>query len=172
MLFVAGCGSAARPPASSAGQSFASFAAAADRYASCVRNHGVTSFPSPVVIEQPGRQLIHQPVPSALENTPQFKRAKAACRALLPPSPPNRTQGPAHPARARDKLAFARCLRSHGVPKFPDPSSQGQLTLQMVISAGVDMHAPVVLTAAKACLATAHGAITGAQVVRAIDSAP
>jgi hypothetical protein len=66
-------------------------------------------------------------------------------------------------------LAFARCLRSHGVPDFPDPTSQGRLTVEMVTAAGVDLHAPVVLTAAKVCLPTAHGAITGADVARAVN---
>jgi len=38
-------------------------------------------------------------------------------------------------------LAFARCLRSHGISDFPDPDAQGQLTLQMISAAGVDLNA-------------------------------
>src|SRR3974390_3817263 len=29
-------------------------------------------------------------------------------------------------AYASDKLGFARCLRAHGVPNFPDPNASGQ----------------------------------------------
>jgi hypothetical protein len=66
-------------------------------------------------------------------------------------------------------LAFARCLRSHGVPKFPDPDSRGQLPLETVQAAGVDLHAPAVLTAARACVGVTHGQITMAQVEQAIN---
>ena len=31
-------------------------------------------------------------------------------------------------------LAFAQCMRSHGVPNFPDPTSSGQLNLNGVNS--------------------------------------
>jgi hypothetical protein len=60
-------------------------------------------------------------------------------------------------------------LRSHGISDFPDPNVQGQLTLQMIRAAGVDLHAPSLLSAAKACVGVTHGAITIAAVVRAIN---
>jgi hypothetical protein len=40
------------------------------------------------------------------------------------------------PGKATPILAFAKCLRSHGVTNFPDPTSQGQLTLEMVNAVG------------------------------------
>lgn len=43
---------------------------------------------------------------------------------------------------------------------FPGPTSQGQLTLQMVQSAGVDVHAPVFLRSAKDRISPANEAIT------------
>ena len=42
-------------------------------------------------------------------------------------------------------------MRAHGVSAFPDPTSQGQLTLEMVSGAGVDLQAPSVRSAALAC---------------------
>jgi hypothetical protein len=57
-------------------------------------------------------------------------------------------------------LAVARCLRTHGVPDFPDPTVQGQLTKEMVTAARIDLQAPAVLAAAKICLPKANGAIT------------
>ncbi len=71
-------------------------------------------------------------------------------------------------ARAQYMLAFARCLRSHGVQGFPDPTAQGQLTLEMIRAAGVDLQAPAFLAAAQACLGVTHGAITFQQVEQAI----
>lgn len=34
----------------------------------------------------------------------------------------------AAPSRGDEALAFARCMRSHGVPNFPDPNAQGDFT--------------------------------------------
>jgi hypothetical protein len=60
-------------------------------------------------------------------------------------------------------------MRAHDITEFPDPTNQGQLTLEMITSAGVDLHAPALLTAAKACLPASNGLITGADVERAIN---
>ena len=137
-----------------------------------MRNHGVTNFPDPQIVNQPGQQGIKQAIPVGLADTPQFKAARVACRGILPaPTNGNPAELAAQQhAREQDLLAFARCLRSHGLPDFPDPTSQGQLTLQMITAAGVDLHAPATLTAAKACIGVSHGAVTGADVERAITS--
>ncbi len=37
--------------------------------------------------------------------------------------------GPESPAAAADFLKFAGCMRSHGVPNFPDPGSNGSIDL-------------------------------------------
>ena len=52
---------------------------------------------------------------------PALRSAERACKAYLPPA-----GGPPAKVRAqqlRQELAFARCMRAHGVPNFPDPSS-------------------------------------------------
>jgi hypothetical protein len=170
-LLAAGCGSSSQSSSSSTDPSFQGFAAAAYRYASCMRSHGLNNFPDPQTTEKPGVRMIREAIPPGLEGTPRFAAAKAACRGILPNPGPNSTTQTAAQQHARelDLLAFARCLRTHGLPNFPDPTSQGQFTLQMVTAAGIDLHAPVVLTAAKACIRTANGAITGADVERAIS---
>lgn len=43
-------------------------------------------------------------------------------------------------------LAYAQCLRSHGVPNFPDPTSQGLITY-----GPVDIHSAQYLSANKIC---------------------
>lgn len=110
-------------------------------------------------------------VPRSAAGSPQFKTAQKACRGIMPApgnvSPIQLAQQ--QHAREQNVLAFARCLRSHGVPDFPDPTSKGHLTLQMVTAAGVDLQAPGVLTAAKACIGVSHGAITAADVERAVN---
>ena len=63
-------------------------------------------------------------------------------------------------------LAFARCIRSHGFPSFPDPTSSGELTHEMLANAGINLHQPAVLQAADACVGVTHGVITKAVVAR------
>ena len=47
-------------------------------------------------------------------------------------------------------LTFARCIRSHGSRAFPDPTSSGELTHQMVATAGISLRQPAVLQAGDA----------------------
>ena len=65
-----------------------------------------------------------------------------------------RTARSAAQARVRvtAALAFARCLRGRGFPRFPDPTSTGELSHEMLASAGIDMHQPALLRAADACV--------------------
>ncbi len=41
-------------------------------------------------------------------------------------------------------LAFARCIRSQGFASFPDPTSSGGITHQMVAAVGINLHQPEV----------------------------
>ena len=134
-----------------------------------MRHHGVTGFPDPQVTTTPGGGGVgvRQAVPASAGLSPKFKTAQNACKGILPP-PGGGGPGQEGPSK-QVFLVFARCLRSHGVSNFPDPSAQGQLTLQMIDAAGVDLKAPSFLTAAKACVGATHGQITLALVVRAIN---
>ena len=57
-------------------------------------------------------------------------------------------------------LAYAQCMRSHGVPSFPDPTSQGLITY-----GPVDIHSAQYLSANKMCqhLLPAGSPLTTAQ---------
>jgi hypothetical protein len=170
-LLAAACGSSSS--ASPNAGSPTSFTTAAFRYSSCMREHGLPSFPDPTMTDHNGQQVAYLTATIPINPSRAFKSAQNACRGILPTpnntSPTQRAQQ--QNARERHILAFARCLRSHGIPDFPDPTSEGQLTLEMVSAAGVDLHAPAVLTAAKACLGTTDGAITAADVQRALTGA-
>ena len=60
-------------------------------------------------------------------------------------------------------------MRSHGVANFPDPTAQGDLSVEMVQAQGIDVHAPAVLHVVQTCLPASHGALTPAKVRAAID---
>jgi hypothetical protein len=137
------------------------------RFAACMRDHGVTSFPDPQVTTTPGGNGVgvKMAVPASAAQSPMFKAAQKACQGILPaPGSASERHGPSK----QILLAFAQCLRSHGVSSFPDPGPQGQLTSEMISAAGVNIKAPALFAAAKACLGVTHGAITLADVEHAI----
>jgi hypothetical protein len=162
-LLATACGSSGGP---SGGPSSKNAATAAYQYAACIRHHGVPSFPDPV-IHAGG---ITQQVPASAGFSPAFQAAQKACHGLMQAL----VGGPSQAHRQAKKqylLAFAHCLRGHAISGFPDPTSQGQLSLQMVSAAGIDIHSHAFYTAAKACVGVTHGAITLADVARAVNGA-
>jgi hypothetical protein len=84
------------------------------KVAQCMRAHGVPNFPDPA----PGGGLV---VPNSINvKAPAFEAAQHACANLFPGG------GPSGRASEADKLAMlhlARCIRTHGVPDFPDPTT-------------------------------------------------
>jgi hypothetical protein len=167
-LLVAGCGSSKPPTTSSS--SLKSPITAAYQFSACMRAHGVPGFPDPRVISRPGGQAIGIHVTPALTGSPQFKSAQSACQGIMPgPQSPAEQAAQQH-AKAQHLLAFARCVRAHGVTSFPDPTIQGQINPQMLAAAGVDLHAPSVIRAARACVPASGGAVTQAAISQATGS--
>jgi hypothetical protein len=119
------------------------------------------------VITTPGGGAVgvKQAVPASAGLSPGFKAAQAACRGILPPAV--NADGRHGPSK-QVFLAFAQCLRSHGISNFPDPNGQGHLTLEMIGAAGVDIKGPAFFTAAKSCVGVTHGQIPLAAVEAAI----
>lgn len=99
-------------------------------YSSCMRAHGVPTFPDPS-----GNGGIPKPaVVSALKavGDTRAKAATDACNNLLPsgglgPQSPTLT-----PQQEQDYLNGAACMRAHGFPGFPDPTfPNGQVSLSI-----------------------------------------
>jgi hypothetical protein len=109
-LALAACGSSHN----ASGSSSASRSQALE-LASCMRSHGVPNFPDPGGggggIDLGGTGINPQ--------SPAFKSAQQACRHLAP------AQGGGVVATESQFLAavkFAKCMRVHGFPDFPDPT--------------------------------------------------
>jgi hypothetical protein len=60
--------------------------------------------------------------PSGLDIPPETRRA---CQGLFNRLFPGGTDRPPTPADMSGLLAFARCMRSHGIPDWPDPRPDG-----------------------------------------------
>jgi len=102
----------------------ASPAAQAIAYSACMHTHGMPNFPEPKVSEHGGETSIKIAVPAGVGENPRLKPAEQACRKLLPGGGPG-NQAPLTPAQQEQYLRAAACIRSHGVPSFPDPTFSG-----------------------------------------------
>jgi hypothetical protein len=132
-------------------------------FAACMRAHGAPAFPDPT---SPAEfKLSLRGSSGSAGPAPAFASAEAGCAHLLPNGASSQAPGETQ-AHITALLAFARCLRSHGFPSFPDPTSAGHITHQMLAAMGIDLHQPAVVRAADACVGVTHGVLTRADVAR------
>jgi hypothetical protein len=167
-LGLAACGSS-RPNTggSTSAQGDPANAAKALAFARCMRSHGVSNFPDPTNGElklQVQKTPNSTSVNGAEVNGPAFQSALQACRSYLPNG--------GHPSAAQtakakaQALAMSRCMRSHGVPNFPDPQFQtgpgGGLGVR-IGGPGINPSSPAFQAAQKACGKIFGGAPTFAK---------
>jgi hypothetical protein len=105
-------------------------------YTDCVRSHGIPNFPDP----PSGGGLAKASAQQLGVSSPRLEAAQRACQHLIPATGGTIQQqeqqcfpnSDCPPDVVREllnvMLRFARCMRTHGVPNFPDPTtdSQGQ----------------------------------------------
>jgi hypothetical protein len=157
-LGVAACtgGSSHRPGVASLGgtttTALSGLARAVD-YSQRMRTHGVTNFPDPRTAGPAAKDAVDS-------NSPAFQSAETACQQYREAEP---STTPAQRAQLQgDLLAFAQCMRSHGVSNFPDPNpdpnSQGDFNFA---GTGINQDSPTAAQrgAVSTCLPTAHGAV-------------
>jgi hypothetical protein len=142
---AAGCGGSPSPRASGGGEP-SSALARFDAYATCMRRHGIQDFPDPTT--SPGGGVAFQinggPGSDLGRANPRFVAADKACRGLLPGG--GTASAPPSAQRIAGEVKWARCMRAHGLPGFPDPNSQGAFD-----SSRFDESSPAFQTASNAC---------------------
>ena len=109
-----------------------------------LRSHGAPDFPDPNVNSR-GYASFADPGQVKQETV----RVQGACGVILSQLPPSARNSPVTAAQLGQLKAFARCLRSHGFPNFPDPDATGQLSAEMITKAGINFRTPALLTAGK-----------------------
>jgi hypothetical protein len=97
---------------------------AALNWARCMRQHGI-DLPDPQFSGDNVAQLPNREV----RNSPKFKAAEQACKHYLP----NGAQAPPSAQERQQALAFARCMRQHGINNMPDPQ---------ITASGIDQPLP------------------------------
>jgi hypothetical protein len=133
------------------------------RFADCLRSHGVATVPDPTA-PHPFKEFFA----SNAARGPAFQSAMATCHQLQPGGGPQGNSEQRTPAQIAALLALARCMRGHGFPRFPDPTSGGQITHEMLAANGIDLHQPAFVQAADACVGVTHGLLTKVDVANFI----
>jgi hypothetical protein len=107
-----------------------------------MRSHGVPNFPDP---NSKGQLLL--PADGSVDLN-SLQSARQACQGLMP-------GGGSGPPSAQDQqkaVEYASCMRSHGVPDFPDPTVlSGGFTVN--IPPDADPNSPQYRAAQQACQA-------------------
>ena len=154
-IMAAGCGGSSKAADS---PSVGSVKAGALAYSQCMRAHGIKDFPDPKSNGQ--IQMSAGPGSDLLPTNPQFSLAQQSCKSLMP-GPPSIAQQHKDLAAA---LKFARCMRSHGVPTFPDPQAQSGPSTQSQSgggsqnnTSGIDPKSPAFQSAMQKCRSLAPG---------------
>ncbi|MFE1413202.1 hypothetical protein ACFW6F_20685 [Streptomyces sp. NPDC058746] len=144
MLLAVACGGSADDDGGAAAPSASKGAVSGDKkstlaYAKCMRENGVADFPDP------NAQGLLNIDGSVDMKSSQAQAADKKCKELLPAvnaTPPAGVQ--------EASLAYSKCMRENGVPKFPDPNAEGGLDINGD-TLGVDPRGPVFKAAEKTC---------------------
>ena len=129
-------------------------------YAACMRSHGVANFPDPKVSTNGNEVKVAIGVNPSITGNPQFKSAQQACSKLLPGGGPG--AGSNHqitPSEQSQYLKAAACIRSHGIPNFPDPTFSGGGV--HVAHQGLNESSPAFKAAVQACESLIPGGVHG-----------
>lgn len=125
-------------------------------YSQCMQSHGAPDFPEPVKGPWGGYGYRMDPQISSQLTGPGYNGALKACKKLQPKG------GGLTPAERQAAinalLRFARCMRTHGLPDFPDPTTNGR---GIQINFPVNPNSPQFQSALKACRAVAPPGLRG-----------
>jgi hypothetical protein len=149
-LLTTACGDASPPAAATTGESTSATGGSTSSpstvaYSRCMRSHGLPNFPDPDI---KGNYPAVDPHHLGVSST-QYQAAEQACQHLLPTGGSLQQQtnqclwfGNCPPALLQQLLdierEYARCMRSHGVPKWPDPTINKGRPAFDLSSAGID----------------------------------
>jgi hypothetical protein len=126
----------------------------------CMRAHGVSNFPDPTnssgggvgmsVTMTKGSSAIT--LAGVTFSGPTFTAAEKTCRFGAYGARPKLTE-----AQKRGMLKSAACMRTHGVPNFPDPTFPPGAGVSLAGAGQINRNSPAFQAAAKACVRVGMG---------------
>ena len=146
-LLAGACGSGSPPPTGADNSPSAAGSASSPStlgYSACMRSQGVPNYPDP---DSSGR-LPKTDAQLLGVSSSRYQAAQQACRKLLPIGATLQQQeqqcmqdSDCPPALVQQMLTadreLARCMRSHGVPNFPDPTTDSHGPVFNITKAGI-----------------------------------
>jgi hypothetical protein len=109
-----------------------------------MRSHGVPTFPDLSATAGILNGLAHSGVNPG---TPAFRSALQVCKKYNAAGGVTPAQSAAETAKL---IRFSRCMRSHGVPNYPDPTI-GPIGEQVMDLRGINLSSPTFQAASNAC---------------------
>jgi hypothetical protein len=119
-------------------------------YVACMRTHGEPNMPE-ITINGNGVHMSASPGSGFDPNTPQYTAANKACEHLLPKKGGSSGANTITAADQADYLKAAACMRSHGVPNFPDPTFENNSVEFNAAGSNIDTSSPQYKSALATC---------------------
>jgi hypothetical protein len=119
-------------------------------FSQCMQSHRVPNFPDP----PPGATNAKFPGAQQLGvSSSVYQAAENSCERLLPAGIGDQFPAAEVPLLLRGMRSFSQCVRSHGVPNWPDPTtnSDGQVGFDLVGIPGLDSDSPRVQAVLQEC---------------------
>jgi hypothetical protein len=142
-LLLAACGGGSKGPAAASSDEHISKAV---RYAQRMRSNGIADFPDPNGNGKFTRVNFK-------EGSSLIQDAEQTCQHLLPSASQSiqSTQ-----QQVNSEVGFAQCMRSHGVPNWPDPTNMGgeweyNLDPSGPNGSGIDPNSPLIQASEQRC---------------------
>ena len=124
-------------------------------FARCMRSHGVRNWPDP---NSSGAFAKRTPQQLGVSDS-RFDAAENACGRLLPNGglPPGGAPTQAELRKMEsDALNFARCMRSHGAPNWPDYTLRGGIPIFDLHGTTIAPNSPQIVSEQQRCQSLLH----------------
>lgn len=105
----------------------------------CMRANGVPNYPDPKLVNGIVRLSF---LPGVNPTTPAVQRGAKKCG----------YQNELRAEETQSRIAFVRCVRTHGVRNFPYPTADGGVSVEMVEARGINPQSPAVARVVSECL--------------------
>lgn len=157
---LAACGSSSSPTASGSSGGGGTEAQLV-RYAACMRAHGASGFPDPSATQSGdngfGIDGYNFNLPSTMNTqSPAYESAATLCGKQVGVGPGSGGRHSIPAAAKQAALRHAECMRTHGVPNYPDPKFSNGGVSQSIRSGGpggINSQSPAFRQAEKDCRA-------------------